>query len=194
MAETDNESRPVDTERQRDAELVVRLRTGDARALDELFERHREAVYVIAYRVLGSAADARDAVAEVFLHAMRGLEAMRDATAFRPWLHRIAVHAALDYRRWRRAQASAKSESDAAGATGRPAAADDEAADHLDRAIDEALENVSEKNRAALILFAMKGATYAEVAEVLGISTGAVMSRLFNARQRLRGLLAAEIG
>jgi RNA polymerase sigma-70 factor (ECF subfamily) len=54
--------------------------------------------------------------------------------------------------------------------------------------------NVSEKNRVALVLYAIEGMSYKEVAEALGISVGTVMSRIFNARQRLRELLAAEIG
>jgi RNA polymerase sigma-70 factor (ECF subfamily) len=71
----------------------------------------------------------------------------------------------------------------------------EEAADRdLSFAIDKALANVSEKNRAALVLFAIEGQTYQEVAEVLGISVGTVMSRIFNARQRLRELMASEIG
>jgi RNA polymerase sigma-70 factor (ECF subfamily) len=64
----------------------------------------------------------------------------------------------------------------------------------LGTAIDKALSNISEKNRAALILYAIEGMSYKEVAEVLGISIGTVMSRIFNARQRLRELLATEIG
>ena len=47
---------------------------------------------------------------------------------------------------------------------------------------------------AALVLYALEGMSYKEIADVLGISVGTVMSRIFNARQRLRELLASEIG
>jgi RNA polymerase sigma-70 factor (ECF subfamily) len=68
------------------------------------------------------------------------------------------------------------------------------AARDLRQAIDKALMNISEKNRAALVLFAIEGMSYKEIAEVLSISVGTVMSRIFNARQRLRELLETEIG
>jgi len=182
----------------RDAALVERLKGGDARALDELFRRHRDAAYGIAYRLVGSREDALDVVQEAFIHVMRGIQTFRGQSAFRTWLFRIVTHASLDYRRWRSLRAAesldAESASEpAAGPTQRTP--QEEAADRdLREAIDSAFANISEKNRAALVLFAIEGMSYKEVAEVLGISVGTVMSRIFNARQRLRELLASEIG
>ena len=188
----------AEREAKRDAQAVERLRQGDARALDDLFRRHREAAYAIAYRLVGSPEDALDVVQESFIHVLRGIQAFRGQSSFRTWLYRIVTHAALDYRRWR---AMRKAESlDAEGAPpipARPSAPTPpkEAADKdLHRAIEEAMTNISERNRAALVLFALEGMPYREVAAVLGISIGTVMSRIFNARQRLRELLASEIG
>ena len=188
----------AERENARDAELVERLKKGDGRALDELFRRHRDAAYGIAYRLLGNREDALDVVQEAFIHVMRGVEAFRGQSAFRTWLYRIVTHAALDYRRYRSLRTAESLDIESV-----PARADvasqrtpqEEAADRdLTVAIDKALANVSEKNRAALVLFAMEGRTYQEVADVLGISVGTVMSRIFNARQRLRELMASEIG
>lgn len=186
-------------EAQRDAALVERLKEGDSRALDELFRRHRDAAFGIAYRLVGSREDALDVVQESFIHVMRGIQAFRSQSAFRTWLYRIVTHAALDYRRWR---SHREAESLDAETAVEPAATgpgqrtpQEEAADRdLHRAIDAALANISEKNRAALVLYALEGMSYKEVANVLGISVGTVMSRIFNARQRLRELLASEIG
>ncbi len=186
-------------ENERDAELVRRLQDGDAKALDELFRRHRDTAYAIAYRLLGNRDDALDAVQEAFIHVMRGIGGFRGQAAFRTWLYRIVTHAALDYRRYRAVRNTGSLDHEAAvepedrrPGDERP---DQEAQRHdLREAIEKALENVSEKNRAALVLYAIEGLSYKQVGEALGISVGTVMSRIFNARARLKELLESEIG
>ena len=188
----------AERETRRDAALVDHLKKGDAKALDELYRRHREAAYGIAYRLVGNREDALEVVQEAFIHVMRGIQTFRGQSSFRTWLYRIVTHAALDYRRWRALRVADSLDSDtstepvaqASDRSPQEAAADRD----LGAAIDKALSNISEKNRAALILFAIEGMPYKEVADVLGISIGTVMSRIFNARQRLRELLATEIG
>jgi len=188
----------AERELRRDADLVERLKKGDAKALDELYRRHREAAYGIAYRLVGSREDALEAVQESFIHVMRGIQTFRGQSSFRTWLYRIVTHAALDYRRWRALRVADSLDGDTStepAVQSGDRSPQDAAADRdLGAAIDKALSNISEKNRAALILYAIEGMSYKEVAEVLGISIGTVMSRIFNARQRLRELLATEIG
>ncbi len=184
---------------ERDAALVERLKEGDSKALDQLFRRHRDAAYGIAFRLVGSREDALDVVQESFIHVMRGIQAFRGQSSFRTWLYRIVTHAALDYRRWRSHRQAESLDGLTAlepAATGpiHPAPQEEAAERDLQKAIDEALANISEKNRAALVLYALEGMSYKEVADALGISIGTVMSRIFNARQRLRELLASEIG
>ncbi len=183
----------------RDATLVERLKDGDTKALNELFERHRDAAYAVAYRLVGNADDALDVVQEAFIHVMRGIRSFRGQSAFRTWLYRIVTHAALDYRRYRAVRQTqsldhenAREPADIGPARENPA--EEAQTRDLREAILQALENVSEKNRAALVLYAIEGMSYKEVAEALGISVGTVMSRIFNARQRLKDLMASEIG
>ena len=186
-------------EAEREAALVQRLRKGDGRALDELFRRHRDTAYGIAYRLVGSREDALDVVQEAFIHVMRGIQTFRGQSSFRTWLYRIVTHAALDYRRWRSLRTSetldveTMVEPTASGPSQRTPQ-EEAAARDMRQAIDKALMNISEKNRAALVLFAIEGMSYKEIADVLSISVGTVMSRIFNARQRLRELLETEIG
>ena len=120
-------------EAQRDAELVDRLKAGDARALDELFRRHREAAYGIAFRLVGNREDALDVVQESFIHVMRGVQAFRGQSSFRTWLYRIVTHAALDYRRWRSLRAAESLDSEGA-AEPRPGAGRAKSAGRGDRA------------------------------------------------------------
>jgi len=190
--------RATQRDAQRDAELVERLKGGDTRALDELFRRHREVAYGIAYRLVGNRDDALDVVQESFIHVMRGVHTFRGQSSFRTWLYRIVTHASLDYRRWRALRTAESLDGESApdpGPDQGQRSPQDEAADRdLYAAIEQALANISEKNRAALVLFAIEGLSYKEIADVLGISVGTVMSRIFNARQRLKELLASEIG
>jgi RNA polymerase sigma-70 factor (ECF subfamily) len=186
-------------EAEREAALVQRLRKGDGRALDELFRRHRDTAYGIAYRLVGSREDALDVVQEAFIHVMRGIQTFRGQSSFRTWLYRIVTHAALDYRRWRSLRTSETLDAEAmveptASGPSQRTPQEEAAARDLMQAIDKALMNISEKNRAALVLFAIEGMSYKEIADVLSISVGTVMSRIFNARQRLRELLETEIG
>ena len=188
----------AEREARRDAELVERLKKGDTKALEELNQHHREPAYGIAYRLVGSREDALDVVQESFIHVLRGIQTFRGQSSFRTWLYRIVTHAALDYRRWRSLRATESLDSERAlepvDASSQRSPQDTAAERDLAAAIDKALANVSEKNRAALVLFAIEGMSYKEIADVLSISVGTVMSRIFNARQRLRELLASEIG
>jgi RNA polymerase sigma-70 factor (ECF subfamily) len=186
-------------EAERDAALIERLRKGEARALDELYRRHREAAYGIAYRLVGSREDALDVVQEAFIHVMRGIQTFRGQSSFRTWLYRIVTHASLDYRRWRSLRTTESLDGEtsvdpAAMGPSQRTPAEEAAERDLRQAIDKALTNISERNRAALVLYAMEGMSYKEIADVLGISVGTVMSRIFNARQRLHELLETEIG
>jgi RNA polymerase sigma-70 factor (ECF subfamily) len=198
QTDTAQEAAAREAAARRDAELVERLKGGDAKALDELFRRYREPAYQIAYRLLGNAEDALDVVQEAFIHVMRGVEGFRGQASFKTWFYRIVTHAALDFRRARSVRQTASLDTESAPEPpaerhGEWPPDEVEMREFLD-AIDRALMNVSEKNRAALVLYALEGMSYKEVAEVLGISVGTVMSRIFNARQRLRELLDPEIG
>jgi RNA polymerase sigma-70 factor (ECF subfamily) len=199
MVGSDEPARIAEETADRDAELVERLRKGDSKALDELFRRHRDAAYGIAYRLLGNAEDALDVVQEAFIHVLRGIGAFRGQSTFRTWLYRIVTHAALDYRRWRAVRATGSLDVEtalepAAKGPAKPSPVEEAATNDLRKAIEKALANVSDRNRAALVLYAIEGMSYQEIAQVLDISIGTVMSRIFNARQRLKELLASEIG
>jgi RNA polymerase sigma-70 factor, ECF subfamily len=177
-----------------DEMLLARWAKGDRDALEELFRRYRTVAYRVAYRLLGNEADALDAVQEGFIKALTHLPAFEGRSSFKTWLLRVVTNASLDLGRQRgrrEALAAARLEQQHDGEE--PASRDDPAdglarAD-LRRVLQNALEQLPEAQRRTFVLHAEAELSYREVADVLGISIGTVMSRLYYARQRLRAYL-----
>jgi RNA polymerase sigma-70 factor (ECF subfamily) len=179
-----------------DEQLLACHAQGERAALEELFQRYRLAAYRVAYRLLGHEADALDAVQEGFVRALTHLDGFQGRSSFKTWLLRVVTNAALDLGRQRgrrealHLNAMGRSERD-----GPPLLAPDESTSGLERselrhALDEALATLSDAQRETFVLHADAELSYREVADVLGISIGTVMSRLFYARQKLRAILA----
>src|SRR4051794_9157223 len=183
----------------RDDALVARAARGDHPALDELFARHRDPAYRVAYRLLGNAEDALDAVQDGFIKALTHLPGFEYRCSFKTWLLRVVSNAALDVGRQRR-----RRDELSAAVTERVALDGGNTPDHADpgreaeeadlrRALAVALTRLPDAQRRTFVLHVDGGLSYREVAEALGISIGTVMSRLFYARQKLKGILAARV-
>jgi RNA polymerase sigma-70 factor (ECF subfamily) len=180
---------------QSDEQLLDRLAGGDREALEELFQRYRLLAYRVAQRFLGNEADALDAVQEGFVKALTHLPSFQGRSSFKTWLLRVVSNAALDLgrQRGRREALSLDAfrpadQEKVQPLTGEDPAAGLERAD-LRRLLDLALATLPEAQRQTFILHADGELSYREVAEVLGISIGTVMSRLYYARQKLRAFL-----
>jgi RNA polymerase sigma-70 factor (ECF subfamily) len=181
-------SPPVPT----DDELLARLAGGDRKSLDELFKRYRLVAYRVAHRLLGNEADALDAVQDGFIKVLTHLSGFQRRSTFKTWLLRVVSNAALDLGRQRGRReilsldaARPGEREDVDPVTVENLAAGLERAD-LRLALNQALALLPEAQRHTFVLHADAELSYREVAEVLGISIGTVMSRLFYARQKLR--------
>jgi RNA polymerase sigma-70 factor, ECF subfamily len=178
-----------------DEELLRRHASGDRQALEELFRRYRQPAFRVAQRLLGNEADALDAVQEGFVKALTHLQSFQGRSSFKTWLLRVVSNAALDLGRQRgRRETLNLDAAVAAELTGDQLAIASASAQGLEQAdlrgvLDQALATLSEAQRQTFVLFADAELTYREVADVLGISIGTVMSRLFYARQKLRAFL-----
>src|SRR3954466_13386369 len=75
--------------------LLEAARDGDERAFTQLVEPHRRALQAHCYRMLGSVADAEDALQDALLNAWRGLAGFEGRSSLRSWLYRIATNACL---------------------------------------------------------------------------------------------------
>jgi RNA polymerase sigma-70 factor (ECF subfamily) len=177
-----------------DEQLLACFAAGRRDALEELFRRYRAPAYRVAYRLLGHEADALDAVQDGFVKALTHLDGFRAQSSFKTWLLRVVSNAALDLGRQRGRRETVHLP--AADGDGGPSVPDRpgqglERAD-LRRLLDLALAELPEAQRRTFVLHADAGLSYREVAEVLGISIGTVMSRLYYARQKMRAFLAQK--
>ena len=142
--------------------------------------------YRVARGVLRNTADAEDVAQEAMLRAYRRFDRLRDRTRFRAWLVRIAFRLALDRlrsgkRREARDTIWSQPEHQVPAANAEDLAASNEFQAHLESALAE----LPEKLRLVLLLAAMEGHTIEEIAEMVGVSTGTVKSRIFYARRQL---------
>ena len=179
--------------------LLRRFTRGDRDALDELFRRYRTPAYRVAYRLLGNEADALDAVQEGFVKALTHLDGFQRRSSFKTWILRVVSNAALDLGRQRGRREAVSLEAAEVHDVDSPVLlAPDESSAQLDRAelrglLDRALQVLSEPQRQTFVLHAEAGLSYREVAEVMDISIGTVMSRLYYARQKLRHYLTRKM-
>jgi RNA polymerase sigma-70 factor (ECF subfamily) len=178
-----------------DEQLLERYAAGQKHVLGDLFQRHRTAAFRVAYRLLGNEADALDAVQDGFVKALSHLATFERRSSFKTWLFRVVSNAALDLgrSRSRRESCSLNVMRDEDVEQRQPVLTADPAAglhrSDLRRLITAALAELPDAQRRTFILHADGGLSYREVADVLGISIGTVMSRLFYARQKLRASL-----
>lgn len=192
-----------------DVDLLAAARTGDEAAFARLVGRHRPALFAHCYRMLGSPADAEDALQESLLAAWRGLSGFEGRSSLKTWLHQVSTHAALRLAAQRSPRLLSSDRAPACRSThalGEPVAgpvwleplpedvADDAAAadgpasryqrrETIELAFIAALQHLPATQRAVLILREVVELSAAEVAEALELSVAAVNSALQRARK-----------
>jgi RNA polymerase sigma-70 factor (ECF subfamily) len=186
-----------------DREALERVAAGDLDAFQPLVERHQDRLIAVCQRLLGDREAARDAAQEVFLKAFRKAGDFEPRAQVSTWLYRIAVNHCLNLLRRRRLARFLPWGGDAGGEEDAPAFdPPDEAADPETalaarlrwQRVRRAIDRLPPGQRAVLVLVRFEGLAYKEAAEALGISLGAVESRLMRALRNLDAALAQESG
>lgn len=163
---------------------------------EELVRPHADALFRTALRMTGEPASAEDLVQDACLRAWKNLDRFERGTNFKAWIFTILTNAYInDYRRAARAPEVVTdfSEAEPAGAEEVPHLTADDVArlgDRLGDAAKRALEKVPGEFRLVFLLSTLEEMKYKDIAAVLGIPIGTVMSRLFRARTILRRELA----
>jgi RNA polymerase sigma-70 factor, ECF subfamily len=177
-----------------DEDLVRLARDGDRSALGELFRRHWNVAYRVAYRYLGNDQDAQDATQDCMIKALSHLNDFDGRSSFRTWILKIVTNAALDAgRRRKRRMMSSLAALEGENNGFEPALSDDPAENlkrqDLRKALDAALNRIKPNQRLTFVLFAEGGLSYEEIARVQNVPIGTVMSRIFYARTKLQSYL-----
>ena len=207
MSET-LEARETDPDRG----VLERVAAGDVESFGVLVERHQDRLIGLCGRLLGDPEEAREATQEVFLKAYRNSARYRPRGRVYTWLYRIAVNHCLNRLRRRKIvqfltfgeAGQGQHEDDALPFD--PADPGPDAADRLAdkerwRSVREQIDALPASQRTVLILAKLEGLSYREIADTLGITLGAVESRLFRAMRRLtkaqetppRGVTTAQV-
>jgi RNA polymerase sigma-70 factor, ECF subfamily len=171
-----------------EAELVFQAQMGDRNAYGELARRYYPGVVRVVYRMCGDTALAEDATQEAFIRAWVNLPSFQPSAPLRSWLYRIALNAAFDILR-RKSEESL--EEDRFEMIPDQSVSPEVALVEKERValVQQAMKSLPEASRSVLVLREYGELSYQEIAKVLDIPVGTVMSRLNYARTRLREIL-----
>jgi len=184
-----------------DAELVVLCQQKDPAAFEVLVRRHQRAVYNLIYQLAPDWNHTADLTQEVFIRAWRSIHNLRNPRAFKSWLNQIATNLFYDELRKRPKQINTISMDDSAENEDGSESPTRDIADtsalpdecvqrqELAEAIRNAMAQLPEQFRVAIILRELQGLSYEEIALLTHSEMGTVKSRIARARTKIQQML-----
>ncbi len=172
---------------------MARVKAGDSEALRALIEAHQHRIIGTVAKMLGDAADAEDIAQQVFIRVWKSAARYEPTAKFTTWLFKITRN--LVFNELRRRKRHPAQSLDAVNTDDRPMQAPDHTVkapdtalldDEMQRAIQQAIDELPETQRMAVILRRYDDIPYEEIGEILDLSVPAVKSVLFRARTELR--------
>ena len=190
--------------RSQESAVIAELKAGSEEAYAWLIGEFHQPIYSLVYRVVNDPADAADTTQEVFLKVFRGMKHFHGESSLKTWIYRIALHEAANRRRWwfrHKAHETTIEPVEGEGdyalqerlADPAESPFDNFAHGEVKSAVEQALHDVPEPFRTALILRDLEEMSYEEIAEVLQVSLGTVKSRITRGRQALRKRLTGYV-
>ena len=185
--------------RQQDREMVERVLAGDDAAFRGLVEKYQERLYTMAYGVLRNREDARDVTQDAFIKAYRSLASFRKESSFYTWLYRIGMNLSIDLTRKRKRREASGLREEVATRNEQGAVHEMHHQENPRRVIErrqlyaqimDAMDQLPEDQKQVILLRELERMSYREIAEVMDVAEGTVMSRLYYARKKLQQLLA----
>ncbi len=190
-----------------DGALVEKSLGGERKAFDALVVRYQRQAVAVSYRLLGNNHDALEVTQDAFLKAFTSLATLQKPEAFGGWLMRIVSNLSLNFRRSRKTRQQLPLEdmlgptdgqqSDAAGASEWMAQSGDPVrrleSIELGKKLEQALRDLPDKQRLAIIMFTIEQMPQKQVAEALECSVEAVKWHVFQGRRKLREMLKEQL-
>ena len=181
-----------------DKSLVQAAQKGDMGAFEELVARHRDKIYARAYSMMRNEEEAIDLSQEAWVKAWQRLKQFQGESSFGTWMTRIVINLCLDQLRRhkrQRAESIEAMDEESGGVERHMPVVSVNPTEGLERVelrqrIDQALSQLSEAHRTAIVLCEFEGMEYKEIAKAMECSIGTVMSRLFYARRKMAALLS----
>jgi len=179
-----------------EAKIMVEVAKGDLSAFREIVEPHQNPLLNYIYRYTGDRASSEDIAQEVFLRVFKNAKEYRPLSSFRTWLFKIATNLCLNELRDNKRHRNTIDifELNEAGfvalAEKRPSPVRELENRELSSALKEAVKNLPEKQRVALLLHKYSGFSYLEISQMMDCSISAVESLIHRARQSLRKQLS----
>jgi RNA polymerase sigma-70 factor (ECF subfamily) len=168
-------------------ELIHRSQAGDTDAFGELVTKYRTKIFNMIYGMVGNETDAWDLAQEGFLKAWRPIRRFRGRSSFYTWLYRITTNVTIDSlrRKCRRSEV----ELDDAIPTLLPSPGVSCERAEIREQVYAALAQLTSEHRAVIVLKEIEDLQCQEIADILDLSLGTVMSRLFYGRKKLQSIL-----
>jgi RNA polymerase sigma-70 factor, ECF subfamily len=186
--------------------FLERLHKRDEQAFSELVRTHEQAVFRLAFRMLGNASEAEDLAQEVFVQVFRSVESFRGDSKLSTWLYRITVNLSHNRTKYLARRQNARHQDleesmmgtldSAPGVTvGQVSRPDLELlGNELERVVQSCLTELEPEFREVLVLRDIEGLSYEEIAILLELPTGTLKSRLHRARAELKKLVETAMG
>lgn len=205
MRDASKERDPAGQRLLHDRELVAAAQKGDRAAFRRLYDAYHRRAFAVALGVVKNPQDALDVVQEAFVKVHKHIDGFQGSASFYTWLYRIVMNLSIDHvRRSKKSKqvdyddtfARSDAETSAGpwpsvdGANPRKSVLRRE----LSETIARALETLPEYHRAVIVLREVEGLSYEEMAEVLEVPKGTIMSRLFHARRKMQEALRDYLG
>lgn len=192
-----------------DGQLVADTISGNRKAFDELIKRYQRQAVAVSYRLLGNSQDALEVTQDAFLKAFTSLETLHQPKAFGGWLMRIVSNLSLNFRRSRKtrnavplmevlaAQNPEQSDTHAVGSEWMSSASNDPVrrleGKELGEKLKQALAQLPEKQRLAIVMFTIDEMPQKQIAEALDCSVEAIKWHVFQGRKKLKEILKQNL-
>ena len=175
-----------------DAQLIALAREEPAQAFELLYATYKGRLYSFLLRMVSEPELAEDLTHDVFAKALRMLPTLTTEHRVLPWLYRVANNAAIDQLR-RRSRFSWLRIGSLHGTPSEPRAADEHGRIPEQAHVQSVLRTLPPENAAALLLHAIEGYSYKEIADIQGVSLTAVRSRIARARSAFKERYTPEV-
>ena len=170
-----------------DLELILRCQRGDTEAFGQLVTKYRTKIFTMLCGMVRNENDAWDLAQEAFLKAWRSIHQFKGRSSFYTWLYRVTINVTVESLRKRSRRSEVELDDAIPSFLPSPRANYERA--EIRALVYAALAQLTPEHRAVIVLKEIEDLPYQEIADILNLSKGTVMSRLFYGRKKLESIL-----